>query len=57
MINSITLLSAFIGAIFFGRLADKIGRKRTYVLEAAIMVLVSLLRSLRRNNRLQVFLH
>jgi PHS family inorganic phosphate transporter-like MFS transporter len=42
LINSITLLSAFIGAIFFGRLSDKIGRKRTYGLEAAIMVVGAL---------------
>ncbi len=42
LINAITLLSAFVGAIFFGRLADKIGRKRTYGLEAAIMVVGAL---------------
>ncbi len=42
LINSITLLAAFFGALFFGRLADKIGRKRTYGLEAAIMVVGAL---------------
>jgi len=38
LINSITLLSAFFGAIILGRLADVLGRKRTYGLEAALMV-------------------
>ncbi|MDA8397305.1 MAG: MFS transporter [Actinomycetota bacterium] len=38
LINSITLISAFVGAIAFGRIADVLGRKRTYGLEAAIMV-------------------
>jgi len=37
LVNSITLLSAMFGALFFGRLADKLGRKRTYGLEAALM--------------------
>ncbi|MCL5076765.1 MAG: MFS transporter [Actinobacteria bacterium] len=43
LINSITLLSAFLGAIFFGRIADVFGRKRTYGIEAAIMVVGALL--------------
>ncbi len=38
LVNSITLLSAFFGALLFGRIADVIGRKRTYGLEAALMV-------------------
>ncbi len=38
LVNSITLLSAFFGALLFGRIADIIGRKRTYGLEAALMV-------------------
>ncbi len=38
LVNSITLLSAFLGALLFGRIADIIGRKRTYGLEAALMV-------------------
>jgi MFS family permease len=42
LVNSITLLSAFVGAIFFGRLADILGRKRTYGLEAVLMVLGAL---------------
>jgi len=32
-----TLLGAFFGAILYGRLADRVGRKRIYGLEAAIM--------------------
>ncbi|ACU53293.1 major facilitator superfamily MFS_1 [Acidimicrobium ferrooxidans DSM 10331] len=39
LINSITLLSAFFGAVILGRLADVLGRKRTYGLEAGLMVL------------------
>jgi len=39
LINSITLLSAFFGAIVFGRISDKLGRKRVYGIEAALMVL------------------
>ena len=42
-INSITLLAAFLGAIVFGRVSDILGRKRTYGLEAAIMVVGALL--------------
>lgn len=42
-INSITLLAAFIGAIIFGRVSDVLGRKRTYGLEAAIMVVGAVL--------------
>lgn len=38
LINSITLLSAFFGAIVFGRISDKLGRKRVYGMEAALMV-------------------
>jgi PHS family inorganic phosphate transporter-like MFS transporter len=42
LINSITLISAFIGAFVFGRLADVLGRKRTYGLEAALMAIGAL---------------
>ncbi len=38
LINSITLISAFLGAFIFGRIADKFGRKKIYGLEAALMV-------------------
>jgi PHS family inorganic phosphate transporter-like MFS transporter len=37
LINSITLISAFLGAFFFGRIADVVGRKKIYGLEAALM--------------------
>jgi len=42
LINSITLISAFVGAFVFGRLADVLGRKRTYGLEAALMAIGAL---------------
>jgi MFS family permease len=38
LVNSMTLLAAFIGAFLFGRIADVAGRKRVYWLVAAIMV-------------------
>ena len=38
LINSISLLAAFLGAFFFGRIADLAGRKRTYGLLAVLMV-------------------
>jgi PHS family inorganic phosphate transporter-like MFS transporter len=38
LVNSITLISAFVGAFIFGRIADVLGRKRVYGLEAALMV-------------------
>jgi PHS family inorganic phosphate transporter-like MFS transporter len=42
LINSMTLLGAFVGAIFYGRIADKVGRKKIYGLEAAIMLVAAL---------------
>ncbi|MHB1535918.1 MAG: MFS transporter [Acidimicrobiales bacterium] len=42
LINSMTLLGAFIGAIFYGRIADRVGRKKIYGLEAAIMLVFAL---------------
>jgi PHS family inorganic phosphate transporter-like MFS transporter len=42
LVNSMTLLAAFLGAFLFGRIADKIGRKRVYWLIAAIMVVGAL---------------
>jgi MFS family permease len=38
LINSITLISAFVGAFAFGRIADIFGRKKIYGLEALLMV-------------------
>jgi MFS family permease len=42
MINSMTLLGAFIGAIVYGRLADWLGRKKIYGFEAAIMAVFAI---------------
>ena len=42
LINSMTLLGAFVGAIVYGRIADRVGRKRIYGLEAAIMLVAAL---------------
>lgn len=42
LINSMTLLGAFAGSIAYGRLADRVGRKKIYGLEAAIMVVAAL---------------
>ncbi len=42
LINSMTLLGAFVGAIGYGRLADVVGRKRVYGLEALIMLIAAL---------------
>lgn len=42
LINSISLLAAFLGAFFFGRVADLAGRKRTYGLLAILMVIGAL---------------
>ena len=42
LVNSITLISAFLGAFIFGRLSDVIGRKKIYGLEALLMVVGAL---------------
>ena len=38
VLNSTMLAAAFLGALVFGRYADKVGRKRVYWLVAAIMI-------------------
>jgi MFS transporter, PHS family, inorganic phosphate transporter len=38
LLNSTMLAAAFLGALAFGRYADKVGRKRVYWLVAAIMI-------------------
>jgi MFS family permease len=38
LINSTSLIAAFLGAFVFGRIADIVGRKRMYGLEALLMV-------------------
>ncbi len=42
LINSMTLLGAFLGALIYGRIADKLGRKKIYGLEATIMAVAAL---------------
>jgi MFS family permease len=39
LIGSISLFATFLGALFFGTLADKVGRKRVYGIEAALMAI------------------
>lgn len=43
ILSSTTLLSTFIGALLFGRLADALGRKTMYGVEATIMAVAALL--------------
>src|SRR5258708_15591808 len=38
LLNSTMLAAAFLGALVFGRYADRVGRKRVYWLVAAIMI-------------------
>jgi MFS transporter, PHS family, inorganic phosphate transporter len=42
LLNSTMLAAAFLGALVFGRFADKVGRKRVYWLVAAIMIVGAL---------------
>ena len=42
LINSMTLLGAFLGACVLGRLADLIGRKRIAVFDASVMLVFAL---------------
>ena len=42
LLNATMLGAAFLGALIFGRLADRLGRKRVYWLVAAIMVVAAL---------------
>ena len=39
LIGSISLFATFLGALFFGTIADKFGRKRIYGMEAALMAI------------------
>ncbi len=43
IVGSTSLVSAFIGSFFFGRIADKFGRKKVYGVEAIIMTVGALL--------------
>lgn len=49
LINSMTLLGAFAGAILFGRLADRLGRRKLYGVEAAMMVVFAVASALASN--------
>jgi MFS transporter, PHS family, inorganic phosphate transporter len=42
LINSASLIAAFLGALAFGRIADIVGRKRIYGLEAMLMAVGAL---------------
>jgi MFS transporter, PHS family, inorganic phosphate transporter len=42
LLNSMTLLASFLGALVFGRIADVLGRKRVYWVVAAIMIVGAL---------------
>ena len=42
LINSMTLLGAVFGALVYGRIADRVGRKKIYGLEAGIMAAAAL---------------
>ncbi|MGO8685497.1 MAG: MFS transporter [Thermoleophilia bacterium] len=43
LLNSISLLASVVGALTFGRLMDKLGRKRMYGVEVSILVLGAIL--------------
>lgn len=49
LINSMTLLGAFFGAIVFGRIADRLGRRKLYGVEAAMMVVFAIASALAPN--------
>src|SRR5580693_7245611 len=42
LLNAVMLGAAFLGALVFGRLADKIGRTRVYWMSAALMVIAAI---------------
>lgn len=45
LIGSSPLIGIFIGALFLGRLADAIGRKKLYTLDFLVIIIASLLQS------------
>jgi len=49
LLNSISLLASVVGAIGFGKLMDRVGRKRMYGVEVAILVIGALLSALSWN--------
>ncbi len=55
IVGSTSLVSAFIGSFFFGRIADKFGRKKVYGVEAIIMTVGALLSAISPNFVWMVF--
>lgn len=49
LVGSTSLIASFVGAFIFGRIADVIGRKKVYGVEAAIMVIGAILTALSPN--------
>jgi MFS transporter, PHS family, inorganic phosphate transporter len=49
LVGSTALIASFIGAFIFGRIADVVGRKRVYGIEALIMVIGAILTALSPN--------
>ena len=48
-LNSTSLLASMVGALLFGRLIDRLGRKKLYGLEAAILVAAAILSAFSTN--------
>jgi len=55
LIGSISLIATFVGAFIFGNLADRLGRKSVYGIEAMLMVLGALMSAFSFNVRLFTF--
>jgi MFS transporter, PHS family, inorganic phosphate transporter len=49
LVGSTSLIASFLGAVVFGRIADIVGRKRVYGIEALIMALGAILTALSPN--------
>jgi MFS family permease len=49
LVSSTALIASFLGAVVFGRIADLVGRKRVYGLEALIMVIGAVLTAVSPN--------
>ncbi|MBN2614522.1 MAG: MFS transporter [Bacteroidales bacterium] len=49
LLGSVSLISALLGSVVFGRIADKMGRKRVYGIEAMIMTIGALLSAVSPN--------
>ena len=49
LLGSISLISALLGSVVFGRIADKLGRKKVYGIEAMIMAIGAILSAVSPN--------